>query len=104
MVVDWSAPGKARFVISVPPKVGLHLQGLGLALEAAEHAKRQRLAQPRPTFPRRPPSDNADPWYFGQGHGYTIVDSPFRGTVLSADEALACLDGFASSPAGTEPA
>jgi hypothetical protein len=34
----------------------------------------------------RPGYDNADPWYDGRAHSYTIVDSPRAGTVLTADE------------------
>jgi hypothetical protein len=86
MAVDWSEPGRRRYVISVPPDAGLHLEGLGAALEAEERRRRLELGQPRPTEPRRRPCDNADPWYFGQGHGYTIVDAPAGGTVLEAAE------------------
>ena len=39
--------------------------------------------QPRPP---RPGYDNADPWYDGRAHDYTIIDSPRGGTWLSADE------------------
>lgn len=86
MVVDWSQDGKHRFVISVTPDSGTHLKGLGESLEKAETEKREKLKKPRPRTPVRWPADNADPWYFGQGHDYTIVDAPFRGTVLNADE------------------
>ena len=30
--------------------------------------------------------NNFDPWYFGQGHNYTIIDSPKQGTILTARE------------------
>lgn len=61
------------------------LRGLGLRLEEAE-----RLARAHdPTLDRgKPPRyddgtcDNADPWYDGRGHDYTIVDAPRCGTVL----------------------
>jgi hypothetical protein len=86
LTVDWSDDKKRRFVISVDPASGTHLRGLGEALEAAESAKRNDMGQARPVHPKRYPADNSDPWYFGQGHGYTIVDSPARGTVLTADE------------------
>ena len=29
---------------------------------------------------------NTDPWYDGRAHGYTIIDSPRSGTLLSADK------------------
>lgn len=86
MAVDWSKPGKGRFVISVAPDSGLHLDGLGPALEALESVRRRERKQERPLQPRRWPADNSDPWYFGQGHGYTIVDSPNGGTILTGEE------------------
>jgi class 3 adenylate cyclase len=86
LTVDWSDDKKRRFVISVDPASGTHLRGLGEALEAAESAKRNDMGQARPLHPKRYPADNSDPWYFGQGHGFTIVDSPARGTVLTAEE------------------
>ena len=61
---------------------------------AAEKARREELGRPRPVEPKRHPADNADPWYFGQGHDYTIVDSPARGTVLSAEEVMAIHSAF----------
>jgi len=86
MTVDWSKPGRRRVVISVDPELNLHLRGLGAALEAAEKRKRERIGNPRPEEPRRFDTDNSDPWYFGWGHEYTIVDAPERGTVLTAKE------------------
>jgi len=83
LAVNWSTPNKSRFVFSVEPESGWDLKGLGEALEEAESRKRRSLGKERPTQPRRYPSDNADPWYFGQGHAYTIVDSPREGTILS---------------------
>jgi class 3 adenylate cyclase len=92
LAVDWSKPpeaGKApenRFVISVDPESQTHLQGLGETLEAFESKKREEIGQQRPIHPIRYPSNNSDPWYFGQGHGYTIIDSPHGGTVLTPEE------------------
>lgn len=83
MTVDWSTPEKGRFMISVAPDSGLHLEGLGQALEALESERRQALGKPRPVEPRRLPADNSDPWYGGQGHGYTIIDAPSSGSVLT---------------------
>jgi hypothetical protein len=34
----------------------------------------------------RPGYGNADPWYDGRAQGYTIVDAPRSGTMLTADE------------------
>lgn len=84
--VNWSSPGKNRFVISVDPESGTNLRGLGQALERVEAEQRKRLGMERPIHPSRYPSDNSDPWYFGQGHAYTIVDSPRAGTVLDAEQ------------------
>ncbi len=72
LAVDWSAADKKRFVISVDPESGTDLKGLGPLLEAGEKIKREMLGRPRPRHPVRPPSDNSDPWYFGQGHHYTL--------------------------------
>jgi hypothetical protein len=73
-----------------------HLKGLGASLEMAE----QRLAGRRTdsTTPERRGATRyqefpgiADPWYDGRGHEHTIVDSPFTGTVLTAEEVFAIL-------------
>ena len=87
LTVDWSRPGKKRFVFSVDPESGTDLKGLGELLEAEEEKKRKDLGLERPTEPCRYPTNNSDPWYFGWGHGYTIIDSPREGTVLTGDEA-----------------
>jgi len=88
LVVDWTEKGEAKFIFSVEPDSGLHLRGLGQALEAVETEKRKKMEKPRPETPKRFTADNSDPWYFGQGHGYTIVDVPGCGTVLSKDEVI----------------
>lgn len=87
LVVDWSQPGKNRFILSVDPDAGTNLEGLGQLLERHETAKRAQLGKKRPIHPIRYPADNSDPWYFGQGHQYTIIDAPWEGTVLTAEEA-----------------
>ncbi len=88
LCVDWSDHKKARIVISVDPDSPYQLAGLGEVLERFEKEKREKLGQKRPVEPRRFPSDNADPWYFGQGHNYTIIDSPSSGTVLTPGEVV----------------
>lgn len=77
---------QGRFVISVDPESGADLNGLGEALERKESERRRELDRPRPLEPRRLPADNADPWYFGQGHHFSIVDAPRAGTVLTPEE------------------
>jgi class 3 adenylate cyclase len=78
--------GKHHFTIGVDSAVGTNLNGLGQLLEAHETRKRKELGKERPIHPIRYPADNSDPWYFGQGHAYTLVASPWGGTVLTAEE------------------
>ncbi|MFP4306561.1 MAG: hypothetical protein ACLFPR_10130 [Desulfococcaceae bacterium] len=84
--VDETEVFQGRFVISVDPESGADLNGLGEALERMESERRRELDMPRPLEPRRIPADNSDPWYFGQGHLFTIVDAPRAGTVLTPEE------------------
>jgi class 3 adenylate cyclase len=86
LAIDWSNEQRNRFIISVDPDSETHLEGLGELLESHESAERKRLGKERSVHPIRPPADNSDPWYFGWGHGYTIVDSPRDGTILTAEE------------------
>ncbi|MCP4403844.1 MAG: adenylate/guanylate cyclase domain-containing protein [bacterium] len=86
LAIDLSPSEKNRFVIRVDPESENNLEGLGQELEIHETRKRQRFGKERPIHPIRYPSDNSDPWYFGQGHRYTIVDSPYTGTILTAEE------------------
>lgn len=86
LAVDFSQPGKQRFVIGVNPESKTNLNGLGQLLERHENQKRKILGKERPVHPIRLPSDNSDPWYFGQGHNYAVVDAPGQGTVLTAEE------------------
>ncbi len=84
-----------RCILSVTPDSGASLRGLGALLDAAESERRRqvygeddRVIDPA-TGARKPPRagyDNADPWYDGRAHGFTIVDSPRSGTLLSAEE------------------
>ncbi|MEZ4525689.1 MAG: adenylate/guanylate cyclase domain-containing protein [Desulfobacterales bacterium] len=89
LAVDQSGEKKNRFVISVDPESGCNLEGLGEVLEKQEFEKREKEGKPRPAEPRRFPANNADPWYFGWGHAFTIVDSPREGTILTAEEVQA---------------
>ena len=84
-----------RCIISVRPEDGINLGNLGARLDRAEADKwismngiDDRTVNPDDgsPLPPRPGYNNADPWYDGRGHGYTIVDSPRSGTVLTADE------------------
>jgi len=86
MTLDLSPAEKNRFIIRVDPDSGTDLNGLGQLLEQHETRKRQELGKNRPIEPIRYPAENSDPWYFGQGHQYTILDAPYEGTVLTAAE------------------
>jgi hypothetical protein len=70
----------------------LTLSGLGRRLEALESAKRSALgaAFVRGGRPRHDDGtcDNADPWYDGRQHQYTLVESPRCGTVLGMEDVL----------------
>ncbi|HEX5272814.1 MAG TPA: hypothetical protein VFW33_20090 [Gemmataceae bacterium] len=90
-----SARQGRRCVLSVAPDSGASLRGLGARLDEAEAERRRQLygvddraADPATGAPRepRPGYDNADPWYDGRAHGFTIVDAPRAGTVLGADD------------------
>jgi serine/threonine protein kinase len=96
-----------RCVLSVTPDSGAWLRGLGDLLDQAEAKRRRQIygVDDRVTDPAsgadRPPRagyDNADPWYDGRAHGYTIVDAPRSGTRLSADEIEAVFLRFGGSP------
>lgn len=84
-----------RCILSVRPDTGAHLRGLSEMLDSAESTRRKevhgvddRVQDPSTGEARqpRPGYQNADPWYDGRAHEYTIVDSPRSGTLLTADE------------------
>lgn len=84
-----------RCILSLTPDSGASFRGLGLLLEKAEAERRRqtyglddRVTDPITGQPRapRPGYDNADPWYDGRAHDYTLVDSPRSGTLLRAEE------------------
>src|SRR5262249_57131526 len=86
---------RGRFTLSVTPESRAPLRELGARLDAAETEKRRkRYGQDNrrvdpvtgAPLPPRPGYDNADPWYDGRAHAYTIVDSPRAGTELTAEE------------------
>lgn len=84
-----------RCILSVRPGEGVSLRGLGRTLDELEAKRRiekygvdDRVIDPTTRTPKeaRPGYANSDPWYDGRAHGYTIVDSPRSGTLLTADE------------------
>ncbi len=84
-----------RTIISVQPDCDVWLHGLGAALEQAETAKRRRLGRERKGSPR-PGYDSPDPWYDGRSplHGWTIVDAPNVGSVLTPAEIRAVFENW----------
>jgi hypothetical protein len=91
-----SAEEKRRCILSVTPGKGVTLEGLGALLDQAESERRKqayhgvddRVTHPvtGQPIPPRPGYANADPWYDGRAHGYTIIDAPRSGTLLTADK------------------
>lgn len=89
-------PGQVRrCIFSVRSESGASLHGLANLLDPAESDRRRQIygVDDRQTNPvtgeakrSRFGYSNADPWYDGRGHGYTIVDAPRSGTMLTADE------------------
>ena len=74
----------SRHVLSVAPDQGVWLKGLGAALEAEEVKIRAQRGLLREGDRRYADVTNDDPWYDGRSrlHGFTIVDTPRRGTLL----------------------
>ncbi len=102
-----------RCILSVTPQCGTSLRGLGATLDKLEAKARihrmgvdDRVVDPT-THARlepRPGYDNADPWYDGRAHAFTIVDSPRSGSLLTADEVEEALVSFGKqTKAGLEP-
>ena len=79
-----------RHVISVAPENDVWLKGLGAVLEAEEIEARAGKGFVRGGEPRWPDVTCADPWYDGRSplHGFTIVDTPHGGTLLSDDRVV----------------
>jgi hypothetical protein len=82
-------------ILSVTDASGASLRGLGDLLDQAESKHRSDLfgADDRLLDPvtgakkaSRAGYHNADPWYDGRAHGFTIVNAPRSGTLLTADE------------------
>jgi hypothetical protein len=86
---------RRRCILSVTPDSRVSLRGLGARLDESEAERRRQLygeddrvrdAVTGSFKPPRPGYANADPWYDGRAHGYTIVDAPRDGTILTVDE------------------
>jgi hypothetical protein len=77
--------GPARAILGVDPERGIHLRGLGPALNEREAKKRAAAGRPFPFS-----------WYEGDCpfFDYRIIDSPQDGTALSPDEVLDAVLAF----------
>jgi len=92
-----------RVILSLDPTWGNarglqpSLRGLGFALERAECRQRRVVedGDERTPNPRWDDGtcDNADPWYDGRGHDFTIVDAPASTTHLPYDEVVEIATG-----------
>jgi hypothetical protein len=100
-----------RCILSVTPDSGASLFGLGNLLDQEESDRRRQIyriddRQTDPVTgeakPSRPGYANADPWYDGRAHRYTIVDAPRSGTLLTADEVEAIFMRFGGREAGSD--
>ena len=107
--ISESPRGPRRCILSVSPDSGASLRGLAGLLDQAESERRRQLygeddrVADSATGERKPPRagyDNADPWYDGRAHGFTIVDSPRSGTHLTAEEIEAMFLQFGECDAG----
>lgn len=89
-----------RVIISVRPEDKYTLPCLGYELEKAETAKRATINKERRGNPRfeKEYCNNADPWYDGRGHQYSIVDSPNEGTVLTYSEIIKVFKNLYNKP------
>lgn len=85
----------ARFVISVSPKSPACLAGLGEDLERDEEVAEQKAGRRR-TGVNPAMYDNPDPWRDGRGpfNGYTLVQSPAGGTLLSWEDVVGAVWGY----------
>jgi hypothetical protein len=101
-----------RCMLSVTPDSGASLRGLGALLDQAEANRREaihgvddRVTDPATGTARapRPGYANADPWYDGRAHGYTYVDAPRSGTVLTAEEIEAIFLRFGNCETPPQP-
>jgi len=90
-------------ILSVTPDSAASLRGLAELLDRAESEHRRQVFGEddrviNPVTGSRQPSrsgyDNADPWYDGRAHGFTIVDAPRSGTLLTADQIEAIFSEF----------
>jgi len=90
LVVQWSVK---RVVISVKGDGFLSLEGIGDKLNILE-AKKREVLNIIIDEPNRVGYSIPDPWYVGRAHGYTIIDTPRRGTLLELEEILELMESI----------
>lgn len=90
MVVHRNSKGAGQHVISVDPASQCSLRELGGILEINEREFRQKQKRNYEKEENCHSSEenlnskgNDDPWYDGRDHGYTIIDTPRCGSVLT---------------------
>jgi len=84
LIVQWN---NNRIIISVKADGLVSLKGIGNKLNNAESNKRKEL-NIIINENNRIGYNIPDPWYDGRAHGYTIIDSPRRGTALDLNTIL----------------
>jgi len=84
LIVKWS---DKRIVISLKPDSFFTLKEIAQKLNKAEKEKRKKL-NIIINEENRNGYDMPNPWYDGRGHNYTIIDSPYNGSLLDFEEIL----------------
>ena len=86
---------RSRHVISVPPDVHYSLKGFSERVEKKETEKRQQHMLPaRQCDNPRPGYRYNDPWYDERHAGYSIIDTPREGSLLTKQDMIDLLCGF----------
>jgi hypothetical protein len=99
---DGSVLETNRVIVAVDPNSEVYLSRLGQVLEQAEAIKEniifgEEKVKWRPYNRKRFDEEwctNNDPWYDGRNQNYTIVDSPFVGSLLSVEEIKAVVINY----------
>lgn len=112
MIVRSKKRERDNYIISVCPRSQLSLKGFGAYIDGLESERSSQMETTRGSWTQRimniaahrgtPGAEclerthkpgrhgyrNADPWYDGRGHNFTIVDTPESGTVLEPHDVL----------------
>jgi hypothetical protein len=84
-----------RFIMSVDPTKDVYLKGLGDLLEKEEQLQRKKAGKEF-EGKNRQGYDSPNPWYDGRNkfHNFTIIDSPYGGTILSSNTIIEILKNY----------